>query len=49
MIALLNALTQVEPVIVMTQDGPSAATAVSLAFLSIISLRMLERGMHYKG
>ena len=74
-IALLNVLTQVDHVIVMTQGGPSdattlllyyiyqqahqnydtglasAATVVSVAFLfvlSIISLRSLERGIHYE-
>ena len=74
-IALLNVLTQVDHVIVMTQGGPSdstslvlyyiyqqahqnndlglasAATVVSVAFLfalSMISLRGLERGIHYE-
>jgi sn-glycerol 3-phosphate transport system permease protein len=74
-IALLNALTQVDHVVVMTQGGPSdattlvlyyiyqqahqnydlglasAATVVSVAFLialSMISLRTLERGIHYE-
>jgi sn-glycerol 3-phosphate transport system permease protein len=74
-IALLNALTQVDHVIVMTQGGPSdsttlvlyyiyqqahqnydaglasAATVVSVAFLfalSMMSLRGLERGIHYE-
>jgi sn-glycerol 3-phosphate transport system permease protein len=74
-IALLNVLTQVDHVIVMTQGGPSdqtslvlyyiyqqahqnydvglasAATVVSVAFLfalSMISLRSLERGIHYE-
>jgi sn-glycerol 3-phosphate transport system permease protein len=74
-IALLNVLTQVDHVIVMTQGGPSdstmlvlyyiyqqahqnhdtglasAATVISVAFLfavSIISLRSLERGIHYE-
>jgi sn-glycerol 3-phosphate transport system permease protein len=74
-IALLNVLTQVDHVIVMTQGGPSdatslvlfyiyqqahqnndiglasAATVVSVAFLftlSMISLRNLERGIHYE-
>ncbi len=74
-IALLNVLTQVDHVIVMTQGGPSdstslllyyiyqqahqnydiglasAATVVSVAFLfalSIVSLRTLERGIHYE-
>jgi sn-glycerol 3-phosphate transport system permease protein len=74
-IALLNVLTQVDHVIVMTQGGPSdatmlvlyyiyqqahqnydiglasAATVVSVAFLfalSTISLRGLERGIHYE-
>ncbi len=75
-IAMLNVLTQVDHVIVMTQGGPSnatsmllyyiyqqahqnydlglasAATVVSVAFLfalSIVSLRTLERGIHYEG
>jgi sn-glycerol 3-phosphate transport system permease protein len=74
-IALLNVLTQVDHVIVMTQGGPSdstalllfyiyqqahqnydmglasAATVVSVAFLfalSAVSLRRLERGIHYE-
>ena len=74
-IALLNALTQVDHVIVMTMGGPSdstmlllyyiyqqahqnydpglaaAATVVSVAFLfalSTMSLRSLERGIHYE-
>jgi sn-glycerol 3-phosphate transport system permease protein len=74
-IALLNVLTQVDHVILMTQGGPSdstmlvlyyiyqqahqnddvglasAATVVSVAFLfslSMISLRGLERGIHYE-
>jgi sn-glycerol 3-phosphate transport system permease protein len=74
-IALLNVLTQVDHVIVMTSGGPSdstmlvlyyiyqqahqnydiglasAATVVSVAFLfalSMISLRSLERGIHYE-
>jgi len=74
-IAMLNVLTQVDHVIVMTQGGPSdstalvlyyiyqqahqnydvglasAATVVSVAFLfalSMISLRSLERGIHYE-
>ena len=74
-IALLNVLTQVDHVIVMTQGGPSdstmlvlyyiyqqahqnydvglasAATVVSVAFLlalSTISLRSIERGIHYE-
>jgi sn-glycerol 3-phosphate transport system permease protein len=74
-IALLNALTQVDHVIVMTQGGPSnatnmllyyiyqqaeqnydpglaaAATVVTVAVLfaiSILSLRTLERGIHYE-
>lgn len=74
-IALLNALTQVDHVVVMTQGGPadstnlllyyiyqqahqnydpglaSAATMVSVAVLlaiSVISLRTLERGVHYE-
>ncbi len=74
-IALLNVLTQVDHVIVMTLGGPSdstslvlyyiyqqahqnydiglasAATVVSVAFLfalSVISLRSLERGIHYE-
>jgi len=73
-IAVLNALTQVDHVVVMTQGGPSdsttlllyyiyqqaaqnydvglasAATVVSVAVLfalSIMSLRSLERGIHY--
>ena len=72
---LLNVLTQVDHVIVMTQGGPSdstslllyyiyqqahqnydiglasAATVVSVAFLfalSVVSLRTLERGIHYE-
>jgi sn-glycerol 3-phosphate transport system permease protein len=74
-VALLNVLTQVDHVIVMTQGGPSdttslllyyiyqqahqnydiglasAATVVSVGFLfalSIVSLRTLERGIHYE-
>jgi sn-glycerol 3-phosphate transport system permease protein len=74
-IALLNAITQVDHVIVMTQGGPSdstalllfyiyqqahqnydmglasAATVVSVAALfalSAVSLRRLERGIHYE-
>ena len=74
-IAMLNVLTQVDHVIVMTQGGPSdttslllyyiyqqahqnydiglasAATVVSVAFLfalSVVSLRTLERGIHYE-
>ncbi|HET6305956.1 MAG TPA: sugar ABC transporter permease, partial [Rhodopila sp.] len=74
-IATLNALTQVDHVIVLTQGGPSdatsmvlfyiyqqahqnfdvglasAATVVSVVFLfalSVISLRSLERGIHYE-
>jgi sn-glycerol 3-phosphate transport system permease protein len=74
-IAALNALTQVDHVVVMTQGGPSdstmlllyyiyqqaaqnydvglasAATVVSVAVLfalSIVSLRTLERGIHYE-
>ena len=74
-IATLNALTQVDHVIVLTQGGPSdttsmvlfyiyqqahqnfdigrasAATVVSVAFLfvlSMISLRSLDRGIHYE-
>jgi sn-glycerol 3-phosphate transport system permease protein len=74
-IAVLNVLTQVDHVIVMTQGGPSdstslllyyiyqqahqnydiglasAATVVSVAFLftlSVVSLRTLDRGIHYE-
>ena len=74
-IATLNALTQVDHVIVLTQGGPSdatsmilfyiyqqahqnfdvgmasAATVVSVGFLfalSLVSLRTLERGIHYE-
>jgi sn-glycerol 3-phosphate transport system permease protein len=74
-IAVLNVLTQVDHVIVMTQGGPSdatsmllfyiyqqahqnydiglasAATVISVAFLfslSLVSLRTLERGIHYE-
>jgi sn-glycerol 3-phosphate transport system permease protein len=74
-IAVLNVLTQVDHVIVMTQGGPSdstslllyyiyqqahqnydiglasVATVVSVAFLfalSVVSLRTLERGIHYE-
>jgi sn-glycerol 3-phosphate transport system permease protein len=74
-IATLNALTQVDHVIILTDGGPSdatsmilfyiyqqahqnfdigmasAATVVSVGFLfalSIISLRSLERGIHYE-
>jgi sn-glycerol 3-phosphate transport system permease protein len=74
-IALINVLTQIDHVILMTQGGPSdstslllyyiyqqahqnydiglasAATVVSVGFLfalSIVSLRTLERGIHYE-
>jgi sn-glycerol 3-phosphate transport system permease protein len=74
-IAVLNVLTQVDHVIVMTQGGPSDATSLllyyiyqqahqnydiglasaatvvsvgSLFVLSIVSLRTLERGIHYE-
>jgi sn-glycerol 3-phosphate transport system permease protein len=74
-IATLNALTQVDHVIILTQGGPSdatslllyyiyqqaqqnfdtgraaAATVVSVGFLfavAMLSLRRLERGMHYE-
>jgi sn-glycerol 3-phosphate transport system permease protein len=74
-IALLNALTQIDHVVMVTQGGPSdatnlllyyiyqqaaqnydtglasSATVVSVAALlalSFISLRMLERGIHYE-
>jgi sn-glycerol 3-phosphate transport system permease protein len=74
-IAILNTLTQVDHVVVMTQGGPSdstnlllyyiyqqaaqnndvglasAATVISVAMLfalSLVSLRTLERGMHYE-
>jgi sn-glycerol 3-phosphate transport system permease protein len=74
-IALINAITQVDHVIVMTQGGPNnatslllyyiyqqaheyydlgkatAATVVSLAVLlaiSFVSLRTMERGVHYE-
>ena len=74
-IAVLNVLTQVDHVIVMTQGGPSdatslllyyiyqqahqnydiglasAATVLSVGFLfalSVVSLRTLERGIHYE-
>jgi sn-glycerol 3-phosphate transport system permease protein len=74
-IAMLNVLTQVDHVVVMTQGGPSdattvllyyifqqahqnydpglasAATVVSVAFLlllSLVSLRSLDRGLHYE-
>jgi sn-glycerol 3-phosphate transport system permease protein len=74
-IAVLNVLTQVDHVIVMTQGGPSdatllllyyiyqqahqnddiglasAATVISVGFLfmlSAVSLRALERGIHYE-
>jgi sn-glycerol 3-phosphate transport system permease protein len=74
-IATLNALTQIDHVIVLTQGGPSdatsmllfyiylqahqnfdlglasAATVVSVAFLfalSAVSIRKLERGIHYE-
>lgn len=74
-IALLNVLTQVDHIVVMTRGGPSdatltvlyyiyqtahqnmdiglasAATVVSVAFLlvlSLLSLRTLERGIHYE-
>jgi sn-glycerol 3-phosphate transport system permease protein len=74
-IATLNALTQVDHVIVLTQGGPSDATAMVLFYiyqqahqnfdvgmasaatvvsvgvlfaLSVVSLRTLERGIHYE-
>jgi sn-glycerol 3-phosphate transport system permease protein len=74
-IAVLNVLTQVDHVIVMTQGGPSDATSLLLYYiyqqahqnydiglasaatvvsvlvlfaLSIVSLRTLERGIHYE-
>ena len=74
-IALLNALTQIDHVITMTQGGPSdatnlllyyiyqqaaqnydtglaaAATVISVAALlslSLISFRLIERGVHYE-
>jgi sn-glycerol 3-phosphate transport system permease protein len=74
-IAMLNVLTQVDHVVVMTQGGPSdattvllyyifqqahqnydpglasAATVVSVGFLlllSLVSLRSLDRGLHYE-
>jgi sn-glycerol 3-phosphate transport system permease protein len=74
-IALLNALTQIDHVVTMTQGGPSdatslllyyiyqqaaqnydtglaaAATVVSVAALlslSLISFRLIERGVHYE-
>jgi sn-glycerol 3-phosphate transport system permease protein len=74
-IALLNALTQIDHVITMTQGGPSdatnlllyyiyqqaaqnydtglasAATVISVAVLlslSMISFRLIERGVHYE-
>jgi sn-glycerol 3-phosphate transport system permease protein len=74
-IALLNVLTQVDHIVVMTRGGPSdatmtvlyyiyqqahqnldiglasAATVVSVVFLlllSVLSLRTLERGIHYE-
>jgi sn-glycerol 3-phosphate transport system permease protein len=74
-IAMLNVLTQVDHVVVMTQGGPSdattvllyyifqqahqnydpglasAATVVSVTFLlllSLVSLRSLDRGLHYE-
>jgi sn-glycerol 3-phosphate transport system permease protein len=74
-IALLNALTQVDHVVTMTQGGPSdatnlllyyiyqqaaqnydtglasAATVISVAALlslSLISFRLIERGVHYE-
>jgi len=74
-IAMLNVLTQVDHVIVMTQGGPSDATTVLLYYifqqahqnydpglaaaatvisvtllllLSIVSLRTLDRGLHYE-
>lgn len=75
-IALMNVLTQVDHIVVMTQGGPSdatsvvlyyiymeahqnydlglasAATVASVAFLfalSTLSLRALDRGIHYEG
>jgi sn-glycerol 3-phosphate transport system permease protein len=74
-IAMLNVLTQVDHIVVMTQGGPSdattvllyyifqqahqnydpglasAATVVSVTFLlllSLVSLRSLDRGLHYE-
>jgi sn-glycerol 3-phosphate transport system permease protein len=74
-IALLNALTQIDHVVTMTQGGPSdattlllyyiyqqaaqnydtglaaAATVISVAALlslSLISFRLIERGVHYE-
>jgi sn-glycerol 3-phosphate transport system permease protein len=74
-IALLNALTQVDHVVTMTQGGPSDATnlllyyiyqqaaqnydaglaaaatvvsIVALLSLSLISFRLIERGVHYE-
>src|ERR1700731_3749247 len=74
-IALVNALTQVDHIVTLTQGGPadatnlllyyiyqqaaqnydtglaSAATVVSVAALlslSLISFRLLERGIHYE-
>lgn len=74
-IAVLNVLTQVDHVIVMTQGGPSDATSLLLYYiyqqahqnydiglasaatvvsvgvlfaLSVVSLRTLERGIHYE-
>lgn len=74
-IATLNALTQVDHVIVLTQGGPSDSTAMLLFYiyqqahqnfdvgmaaaatvvsvgvlfaLSVVSLRSLERGIHYE-
>jgi sn-glycerol 3-phosphate transport system permease protein len=74
-IATLNALTQVDHVIVLTQGGPSDATSMILFYiyqqahqnfdvgmasaatvvsvgllfaLSVVSLRTLERGIHYE-
>ncbi len=74
-IAMLNALTQIDHVIVLTQGGPSDATSMLLFYiyqqaqqnfdigrasaatvvsvgvlfaLSMVSLRSLERGIHYE-
>lgn len=74
-IAMMNALTQIDHVVVMTKGGPSnatsmllyyiyqqaeqnydtglaaAATVISVGFLfalSVVSLRALERGIHYE-
>ena len=74
-IAILNALTQVDHVVTMTQGGPadstnlllyyiyqqaaqnydvglaSSATVISVAALltlSLLSFRLLERGIHYE-